>query len=805
MYYIDDKYHELYSNPSVSSTPKYLVSQTEDTYNPSSQKPQIIRVSPTYEQAIISNPTGEQQYVRFSANVEPNSPPPQRARLVTTTDPTSIRIKSRARIRTRPTTTTQRTTTTQVYKEDVKEESEEEFYGFFRPPNFKSVSTPAPNQVSADDNLYEREPLYSAPVSSTRQPISRVSNIPTEGVQIYTSDGQVSSTPVQFLGEIRPKYQTSSTPRIQVVSTESATPVSYYTVRTTKVPTTEAQKARTRSRIRVPARRPTTETSAERSYTPSQSSNEVPSRVETSAAKARTQRFRSRGKVHFQSPQVKKESSEEDDVEGGNYPPGYVRGQPLQTQRPSNFQITVDPGLPEQEEDDQLPYSSIYRPKILPNPSQEDSSTTGYYVNNIPVDTKEYFPDRRSSSSTETIEESENVSNENYSNDDSLNDNSSKETAVNKDIDEISVVTKGTVINTNSELENIETGEATSIAPVEETSVKKMKGRRRGVWKKIKRPIDNFETAESQNIGTVYVNSFSSEEKVPSLPKGKWVESFLGNEESVFKTQENQGITTSKPETSSVPGEEKDFFHAIYEMFGLSQENVENPTADSVNSNGAGDSDGFVDSNATLRDEQIIKNSNDGYELENLHGSQNIYDPQNVPANSYGSDNFNNPETYGDETEHSNLPQLYLETTTKFISENFSKIDNSSEGLNEPSSIPKFSKIPDSLKIPEKSIIPQFQNIPETQNIQKSVNVSESSNIPEFSNIPSSDLKHTEDIQFSESTESVTEPQFTVHPDFGQWNMGVIKTSTSTEISHETEICYKGRCIKSTDENPPSL
>lgn len=35
---------------------------------------------------------------------------------------------------------------------------------------------------------------------------------------------------------------------------------------------------------------------------------------------------------------------------------------------------------------------------------------------------------------------------------------------------------------------------------------------------------------------------------------------------------------------------------------------------------------------------------------------------------------------------------------------------------------------------------------------------------------------------------------FAVEP----WEMKQVRTSTSTEISHETEICYKGRCIKST-------
>ncbi|XP_048523781.1 mucin-5AC [Dendroctonus ponderosae] len=36
--------------------------------------------------------------------------------------------------------------------------------------------------------------------------------------------------------------------------------------------------------------------------------------------------------------------------------------------------------------------------------------------------------------------------------------------------------------------------------------------------------------------------------------------------------------------------------------------------------------------------------------------------------------------------------------------------------------------------------------------------------------------------------------------DVEPWEMKQVKTSTSTEVSHETEICYKGRCVKSRDK-----
>ncbi|XP_060529388.1 uncharacterized protein LOC132703886 [Cylas formicarius] len=51
-----------------------------------------------------------------------------------------------------------------------------------------------------------------------------------------------------------------------------------------------------------------------------------------------------------------------------------------------------------------------------------------------------------------------------------------------------------------------------------------------------------------------------------------------------------------------------------------------------------------------------------------------------------------------------------------------------------------------------------------------------------------------EDLRDGTELSSSTIPEkFEVEP----WEMKAVKTSTSTEVSHETEICYKGRCVKS--------
>lgn len=68
------------------------------------------------------------------------------------------------------------------------------------------------------------------------------------------------------------------------------------------------------------------------------------------------------------------------------------------------------------------------------------------------------------------------------------------------------------------------------------------------------------------------------------------------------------------------------------------------------------------------------------------------------------------------------------------------------------------------------------------------------------------DVPTTTEI-FETTTESfvpeTTEPEITTTetPTKVQHSK-IIKTSTSTQVSHETEICYKGKCIKTNSESP---
>ncbi|CAG9762021.1 unnamed protein product [Ceutorhynchus assimilis] len=64
----------------------------------------------------------------------------------------------------------------------------------------------------------------------------------------------------------------------------------------------------------------------------------------------------------------------------------------------------------------------------------------------------------------------------------------------------------------------------------------------------------------------------------------------------------------------------------------------------------------------------------------------------------------------------------------------------------------------------------------------------------------------TEEIVAETNTEVINETTTgTIKPstmpyEIEPWKMKAVKTSTSTEVSHETEICYKGRCVKSREK-----
>lgn len=99
------------------------------------------------------------------------------------------------------------------------------------------------------------------------------------------------------------------------------------------------------------------------------------------------------------------------------------------------------------------------------------------------------------------------------------------------------------------------------------TKIDKKAGQgRRGVWRKVKRPIDGFETAETINIGKHLYNTVGDSDKKegekPNLRKGEQqkeeevattVKSEIESEATTIRPLSTEVLTTTLPETSSEP------------------------------------------------------------------------------------------------------------------------------------------------------------------------------------------------------------------------------------------------------------
>lgn len=471
-------YHQVYSLPAQTPTIEEVIT---------TQKP-VVEVKVTHsvtEPSIVTASNDDSRYIRVNSNIQSggvyNNNKDEAA-----TRP-SVRTRGRVRIRSRFSSTTPRATTTTTKSTVQKEEEQDENYGFIRKPQFDQ-----PSPVVTQQPLQ----LYSASYQEIPRTIIQVEDdTNTKQSQAYDT---ASPAPVQFVGQIRPKYTTTE---VQERSTE-------------------APKARGRARIRVPNRKATSQQQ--------QSYNEVKSHRfddQVTRRSSNVVRTRGRGKSHFKVPETATIKHDEHDVEGGNYPAGYLKSRQLTTERPTSFQITIDPS----EEDDQVPHSSLYSPQIIKSTDTQWVEATNFpAVNELEIADKQMLVTDTEEQTTLPYEEVE------------------TETTQTEEAKEQPSELFQEVVTT-TELP-------------ETTTIRRRKiGRRRGVWKLVKhRPIDSFDTAESQNYFSV-LNAFSSVEKV---------------NEKVSETNKPSTTTTTKapetkPTTTTTTTTEGSIFDTLYNFLGL--------------------------------------------------------------------------------------------------------------------------------------------------------------------------------------------------------------------------------------------
>lgn len=258
------------------------------------------------------------------------------------------------------------------------------------------------------------------------------------------------------------------------------------------------------------------------------------------------------------------------------------------------------------------------------------------------------------------------------------------------------------------------------------------KGRRRGVWKLVgHRPLDKFETAESQNYYSV-VNSFDGIEKLDT---------------NNFSKDQSKSSSTYDHYNNYNPVLEQNSDVFDYESHKLQSNENETAYVDKEYSNQAGNNE----------EDKTEASANENYESDNV---QTTILPQSESQTKM-------PDT---PKNHGFFDSIYEMFGLGKANEQVSSSNEHKNLVAATDAIPTFPE-----EITEKTINMEISEV-----VEATTNVAE-----------------IDDVTQTETSVGHQNPKgpFEVEP----WNMRAVRTSTSTEVSHETEICYKGRCIKSRD------
>lgn len=379
------------------------------------------------------------------------------------------------------------------------------------------------------------------------------------------------------------------------------------------------------------------------------------------------------------------------------------------------------------------------------------------------------------------------------------------------DVNEIKTTTKATVPETTSARTRSDNADK--------------KNKRRGVWKRVRvRPIDGFETAESQNIGKQIYNTILSDSAKESFEKGVKTNSYqsyeISDENNGFVSEKNEdatvvpspgdldlgtgapldllangtykdSTTTEKTETISTQAPEVTTFEndddfetdvtvAPTEM-ELKVKEVLSSLPPAVNKPSERNSQKEHQTEISVAVEEDPKWT----ESPESDSQESDDDVTTVDANNNNSDDEDNSNSNDEEREEPAIPDqdpqssLYMDEVRQKLSSLFSFPDE-----------PVPTKELTINKNFKRARGPSYTTIERNRAASAAGNELETDSKAEIK--PSPMKLHPISVEKT-ILHPVTESSF--HKDL--MDSVVYATSTSTEVSHETEICYRGRCVKS--------
>lgn len=323
------------------------------------------------------------------------------------------------------------------------------------------------------------------------------------------------------------------------------------------------------------------------------------------------------------------------------------------------------------------------------------------------------------------------------------------------------------------------------------------KGRRRGVWKRVRvRPVDSFETAESQNIGKQLYNTILGENiKEFGERNNNKVGQRIISSPSAYAYEET--LTFSDDTNESLHGQSDENGDEVQTILPIQTTEPSRFDATTIANEGVASNEDTTDS--IEKDERELEaTSTANYESDDFTTTvwpfMSSDDIEKIDKSTEKARTTPTPAI--EKTPKSDLDQMteptsIMDEVKQKLTELFSFDDDDVV----VSTTERVFKINRNFKRPK---TPPYTSIDRSPSVNDIVgNDDKDTSSKDVKSSPAS-MKLEPVPVLKTILRPITEPS-SFHREL--MDSVIYATSTSTEISHETEICYRGRCVK-TQKKP---
>lgn len=346
---------------------------------------------------------------------------------------------------------------------------------------------------------------------------------------------------------------------------------------------------------------------------------------------------------------------------------------------------------------------------------------------------------------------------------------------------------------------------------------KEVKGKRRGVWKRVRvRPVDSFEAAESQNIGKQLYNSLLNDnveefgmrfnkrvkdfgEKPISQPEELEFPPEVDDSVKMLPTTYASFITPEDEDQTSVATESTNDDDAIATtLFDNTEATTSAPETTTISTSlwniDEEEEDNVSELTTELNEKNTITPTEISFKTER-NDIENMPTIESLTASPSDAKNYTSDddasETKDNESEQDQEPQpsSVIDEVKKRLTELFSFEDDDVV----VSTTERVFRINRNFNR-QKPNIPFYTTIDRNHAVNEIMNERNKETEKDEKLLASPATMKLEPVTVLKTILRPVTEASSFHKDL--MDSVIFATSTSTEISHETEICYRGRCVK---------